>query len=108
MDVGSFKAQAGGVSAEYQGGLVRLDYSIAIFDVASGERLLYRDVVQLPIMYRLFHDPRVVNDPTYKDRIQVRESASGSSGNYRSDLSTEETIEIAMKYVREELSKFVP
>jgi hypothetical protein len=111
MDVGSFKGSirtdvlGSGASANYPSGLVRLDYSLSIFDATSGEQVLSSDVRYLAVMYKIYHDPKILNDPRYKDRINVQEYKIDSyeTGTYQNSLTSDEIIEIAMKYLQEDL-----
>jgi hypothetical protein len=107
MDVGYVRANDAGVKSEYPNGFARLDSAIAVFDIASRERVLYRDDSRLLVASRLAQDDKVLNDPKYKGRI-AREDAGSDSGHYKSRLSADEMIDIAMKYLRDDLAERIP
>jgi hypothetical protein len=107
MDVGYLSASDIEQKGEYRGGLVRLDDSIAMFDVATGERVLYRDARPLLVASRLAHDEKIVNDPKFKGRIAGKDTDT-SDGRYQSRLSSNEMIDIAMQYLRDDLAESIP
>ena len=118
MDVGYYRIKGGGINSETKGRFLNHLYnSIAIFDLDTGERILFRDgglVSRIRVIDRMVRDQQLMNNPKYKNRIKYEKSRSTSgaliqiSENFSTDLSSDEIVDIAMIYLERDLNKIIP
>lgn len=116
MDVGYYRMAGLHVKSETKGKLINQIYNaISIFDVGTGERLLYRDggiVSRIRVIDRILGDKELLNDPKYKNRIwhEKRKTRGNThiSESFNTDLSPKEFVDIAMLYLKRDLDKIIP
>ncbi len=118
MDVGHYSVKGGDIKSETSGRFLNHLYnSIAIFDIDTGERILFRDgglASRISVIDRLVRDQQLLNNPKYKNRIKYEKSKSPSgmfskiSENFSTDLSSDEVVDIAMTYLEKDLNIFIP
>jgi hypothetical protein len=118
MDVGYYRIKGGGINSETKGRFLNNLYnSIAIFDLDTGERILFRDgglVSRISVIDRMVHDKQLMNNPKFNNRIKYEKSKATSgafiqiSENFSTDLSPDEIVDIAMIYLERDLNKIIP
>lgn len=84
-------------------GLSWIDFTLSIFDSDTKEELLFFSPSTCNVQTAIAHDQNILSDPKYKDRISVSEYESynkeESSMTISHQLTDEELIEIAVKYI---------
>jgi hypothetical protein len=83
-------------------GLAWIDFTLAVFDSKTKEKLLFFSPSTCNVQTAIAHDQNILSDPKYKDRISVEEH-EGYNKQYSLALShrlTEaELVDIAVKYI---------
>ncbi len=118
MDVGNYSLKGGSIKSETSGKFINQLYnSIAVFNVDTKERILFRDggiVSRIRVADRIIRDKQIMNNSKYKNRIKYEKSKSTSGGfiqiseNFSTDLSPDEFVDLAMVYLEEDLKKIIP